>query len=35
MGLAFVNVWLACAMYVIVAAMWVIPDTRIEKHPAK
>ncbi|WP_413294010.1 TMEM175 family protein [Bdellovibrio sp. HCB185ZH] len=35
MGFAFVNVWLACAMYVIVAAIWVIPDTRIEKHRVK
>jgi uncharacterized membrane protein len=35
MGLAFVNIWAACAMYVIVAAMWVIPDTRIEKHTMK
>jgi uncharacterized membrane protein len=28
--LAFVNPWLACALYVLVAAMWFIPDRRIE-----
>jgi uncharacterized membrane protein len=29
--LAFVNVWLACAIYVCVAAMWIVPDPRIER----
>jgi uncharacterized membrane protein len=29
--LAFVNSWIACAIYVLVAAMWFIPDRRIEK----
>lgn len=29
--LAFVNAWLACAIYVLVAVMWLIPDRRIEK----
>jgi uncharacterized membrane protein len=29
--LAFVNSWIACAIYVLVAAMWLIPDPRIEK----
>jgi uncharacterized membrane protein len=29
--LAFVNVWISCAIYVAVAAMWIIPDPRIEK----
>lgn len=28
---AFVNSWFACALYVLVAAMWLIPDRRIEK----
>jgi uncharacterized membrane protein len=28
--LAFVNPWIACALYVLVAAMWFIPDRRIE-----
>ncbi|MET0621417.1 MAG: TMEM175 family protein [Pyrinomonadaceae bacterium] len=28
--LAFVNPWLACALYVVVAIMWLIPDRRIE-----
>lgn len=28
--LAFVNTWLACALYVLVAVMWLIPDRRIE-----
>jgi uncharacterized membrane protein len=29
--LAFVNVWLANLLYVLVALMWLIPDRRIEK----
>jgi uncharacterized membrane protein len=29
--LSFVNPWFACAVYVFVAAMWLIPDRRIEK----
>ena len=29
--LAFVNVWLSCAIYVGVAAMWIVPDPRIER----
>jgi uncharacterized membrane protein len=29
--LAFVNAGLACALYVVVAVMWFIPDRRIEK----
>jgi uncharacterized membrane protein len=28
--LSFVNSWLACALYVLVAIMWLIPDRRIE-----
>ncbi len=27
---AFVNAWLACGLYVVVAVMWFIPDQRIE-----
>ncbi|WP_445635181.1 TMEM175 family protein [Nostoc sp. DSM 114161] len=30
-ALAFVNSWLACALYILVAVMWLIPDRRIEK----
>ncbi len=30
-GLAFVNVWLSCALYVAVALMWLVPDLRIER----
>ena len=30
-GLAFVNHWLSGACYVLVAALWFIPDRRIEK----
>jgi len=30
--LAFVNPWLSAAIYAGVAAMWLIPDSRIEKH---
>jgi uncharacterized membrane protein len=33
--LAFVNAWIACGIYVMVAAMWLIPDPRIEKTLAK
>jgi uncharacterized membrane protein len=29
--LAFVKSWIACALYVVVAVMWLIPDPRIEK----
>lgn len=29
--LAFVNSWLACALYVLVSIMWLIPDRRIER----
>ncbi|MCA9870577.1 MAG: DUF1211 domain-containing protein [Anaerolineae bacterium] len=29
--LAFVNPWISCALYVLVAAMWLIPDRRIER----
>jgi TMEM175 potassium channel family protein len=32
--LAFLNAWIACAIYVLVAAMWLIPDPRIEKRLA-
>jgi TMEM175 potassium channel family protein len=31
--LAFVSAWLACALYVAVAAWWLVPDRRIEKVP--
>jgi uncharacterized membrane protein len=35
--LAFVAPWLACALYVVVAVIWLVPDRRIEKtletHP--
>ncbi len=29
--LAFVNPWISCGLYVVVALIWFIPDTRIEK----
>jgi uncharacterized membrane protein len=29
---AFVNSWISAAIYAGVAAMWLIPDRRIEKH---
>jgi uncharacterized membrane protein len=29
--LAVVRWWLACALYVLVAIMWLVPDRRIEK----
>ena len=31
-GLAFVKPWMAVAIYVGVAMMWLVPDRRIEKH---
>jgi uncharacterized membrane protein len=30
-GLAFLESWLACAIYALVALMWLVPDQRIEK----
>jgi uncharacterized membrane protein len=30
--LAFVRPWIACACYMFVAVMWLLPDRRIEKH---
>jgi uncharacterized membrane protein len=30
--LAFVHSWIACGIYILVAAIWVIPDPRIEKN---
>ncbi|BAY28589.1 hypothetical protein NIES37_01310 [Tolypothrix tenuis PCC 7101] len=30
--LSFVNSWLACGLYIMVAVMWLIPDRRIERH---
>jgi len=30
MPLAFVNRWVSCGLYVFVAAMWLVPDRRIE-----
>jgi uncharacterized membrane protein len=30
-GLAFVNHWLGCLAYVLLAALWLIPDRRIEQ----
>src|SRR5688500_13640617 len=29
--LAFVKWWVACALYVLIAIMWLVPDRRIEK----
>jgi uncharacterized membrane protein len=31
-GLSFVQPWLADAVYVLVALMWLVPDPRIESH---
>lgn len=33
--LAFLNAWISCGIYVLVAAMWLIPDSRIEKSLAQ
>jgi hypothetical protein len=29
--LSFVQQWIACACYVMVAVLWLLPDPRIEK----
>ncbi|MGH8460634.1 MAG: TMEM175 family protein [Stenotrophobium sp.] len=31
-ALAFANRWISCALYVVVALMWLIPDRRIESR---
>ena len=31
-GLAFANRWLAVAVYVAVALIWLVPDRRVERH---
>ena len=33
-GLSFINPWLGMGMYFIVAAMWFIPDKRVESSLA-
>ncbi len=33
-ALVFVDSWIACGIYVLVAAMWLIPDPRIERRLA-
>ena len=32
--IAFINSWFACALYVLVAVIWLIPDPRIERRLA-
>lgn len=34
-GFAFVSVWVSYAIYIAIAVIWFIPDTRIEKLTAK
>lgn len=34
-GLAFVQPWIACAGYIVVAILWLIPDRRIERRIAR
>jgi uncharacterized membrane protein len=31
-ALSFVNRWIAVAVYVGVALMWLVPDRRVERH---
>ena len=33
-GAAFIRPWIACVLYALVAAIWFIPDRRIEAHIA-
>jgi hypothetical protein len=28
---AFVRPWIACALYVLIAVLWLVPDRRIER----
>jgi uncharacterized membrane protein len=30
-GISFVNPWLAAGLYALVAAMWLVPDRRLER----
>jgi hypothetical protein len=30
--MAFVQPWIACGLYAVVAAMWFVPDRRIERE---
>jgi uncharacterized membrane protein len=30
-GLTFVRPWISCALYAVVAVMWLVPDRRIER----
>ena len=34
-SLAFINPWFSCALYVLVAIIWLIPDPRIERTLAR
>jgi uncharacterized membrane protein len=34
-GAAFVNVWVACALYGLIAAIWTVPDRRFERETKK
>ena len=31
-ALAFVNPWISVTLYIVVAAMWLVPDRRIERQ---
>ena len=31
-GTAFINTYVACALYALVAAIWIVPDRRIERQ---
>ena len=31
MPIAFASTWVACALYVVVAVIWLVPDRRIER----
>ena len=34
-GLAFVHAWIADAMYLLVALLWIVPDRRFEPEPGE
>jgi uncharacterized membrane protein len=31
-GAAFVSTWVACALYILVAMIWIVPDRRVERE---
>ena len=34
LALAFLHPWISCALYIVVAVIWLLPDPRIERNIA-